>query len=149
MCPYSHPEDVAVEIHKVDESEIDELWSFVKRKEQQRWLWHAIDHQTGVVLAYGCGTREADVFLPLQTWLRPFGSARFYTDHAGVYERHLSPEIHDGGKQHTHKIERTPLTLRTRIKRFARKTICFSKSNMMHDMVLGLFMNRDEFALPI
>src|SRR2546422_11675678 len=54
MCPYSHPEDVEVEIHKVDESELDEMWSFVKRKEQQRWLWHAIDHQKGVVLAYVC-----------------------------------------------------------------------------------------------
>ena len=138
-----------VEIHKVDESELDEMWSFVKRKEQQRWLWPAIDHQTGVVLAYVCGTREDDIFLQLQTLLRPFGIARFYTDHAGVYERHLSPETHEVGKQHTQKIERKHLTLRTHIKRFARKTICFSKSNMMHDIVLGLFMNRYEFALPI
>ena len=53
------------------------------------------------------------------------------------------------GKQHTQKIERKHLTLRTRIKRFARKTICFSKSIMMHDIVLGLFMNRYEFALPV
>ena len=37
LCPYSHPEDVEVEIHQVDESEIDEIWSFVKSKEQQRW----------------------------------------------------------------------------------------------------------------
>jgi insertion element IS1 protein InsB len=58
-------------------------------------------------------------------------------------------ETHKVGKQHTQKIERTHLTLRTRIKRFARKTICFSKSSMMHDIVLGLFMNRYEFALPI
>jgi insertion element IS1 protein InsB len=140
---------VEVEIHKVDESEIDEMWSFVKRKEQQRWLWHAIDHQKGVVLAYVCGTREDDVFLQLQTLLRPFGISRFYTDHAGVYQRHLSLETHEVGKQHTQKIERKHLTLRTRIKRFARKTICFSKSIMMHDIILGLFMNRYEFALPI
>jgi insertion element IS1 protein InsB len=53
------------------------------------------------------------------------------------------------GKQHTHKIERTHRTWRTRIKRFARKTIGFSKSSMMHDIVRGLFMNRDEFALPV
>jgi insertion element IS1 protein InsB len=41
------------------------------------------------------------------------------------------------------------LMLRTRIKRLARKTICFSKSILMHDIVLGLFVNRYEFALPI
>jgi insertion element IS1 protein InsB len=81
--------------------------------------------------------------------LQPFGISRFYTDHAGVYQRHLSLENHTVGKPHTQKIERKHLTLRTRIKRFARKTICFSKSIMMHDIVLGLFMNRYEFALPI
>ena len=125
------------------------MWSFVKRKEQQRWLWHAIDHQQGIVLAYVCGTHEDEVFLQLQTLLRPFGLSRFYTDHAGVYQRHLSLETHTVGKQHTQKIERKHLTLRTRIKRFARKTICFSKSIIMHDIVLGLFMNRYEFALPV
>jgi insertion element IS1 protein InsB len=149
MYLYSHSEDVEVEIHKVDESEVDEMWSFVQKKEQQRWLWHAMDHQSGVVLAYVCGTREDDVFLQLQTLLQPFGISRFYTDHAGVYQRHLSLETHAVGKQHTQKIERKHLTLRTRIKRFARKTICFSKSIMMHDIVLGLFMNRYEFALPV
>ncbi|WP_256478998.1 IS1 family transposase [Chroococcidiopsis sp. CCMEE 29] len=28
----------------------------------------------------------------------------------------------------------------------ARKTICFSKSQLMHDTVIGLFINRFEFA---
>jgi insertion element IS1 protein InsB len=96
-----------------------------------------------------CGTHEDDVFLQLPALLRPWGISRFYTDHAGVYERDLSLETHEVGKQHTQKIERKHLTLRTRIKRLARKTICFSKSIMLHDIVLGLFMNRDEFALPI
>jgi len=41
------------------------------------------------------------------------------------------------------------LTLRTRIKRLARKTICFSKSVFMHDTVIGLFVNRYEFGSPI
>jgi len=32
-------------------SEIDEMWSYVGKKANQRWLWHAIDHHTGKVLA--------------------------------------------------------------------------------------------------
>jgi hypothetical protein len=32
--------------------------------------------------------------------------------------------------------------LRTRIKRLARKTLCFSKLEEMHDGVIGLFINR-------
>ena len=35
------------------------------------------------------------------------------------------------------------------IKRLARKTICFSKSVFMHDTVIGLFVNRYEFGIPI
>jgi insertion element IS1 protein InsB len=44
------------------------------------------------------------------------------------------------------KIERKHLTLRTRLKRLARKTLCFSRSRFMHDLLIGLYMNRVEFG---
>ena len=138
-----------MEIHKVEAAEMDEMWSFVGKKAQQRWLWHAIDHTSGVILAYVCGVHEDEVFLQWKAYLRPFGISQFYTDHAGVSSRHLASDHHEVGKQPTQKIERTHLTRRTRMKRLARKTICFSKSLLRHDMVLGLFVNRYEFALPI
>jgi insertion element IS1 protein InsB len=47
------------------------------------------------------------------------------------------------------QIERKHLTLRTRIKRLVRKTIRFSKSIQMHDIVISLFINRYEFGLPV
>ncbi|MBK5938143.1 IS1 family transposase, partial [Halochromatium roseum] len=34
-------------------------------------------------------------------------------------------------------------------KRLARKTICFSKLDVMHDTVIGLFINRYEFGLAV
>ena len=61
-------------------SELDEMWSYVGKKTQQRWLWHAIDHYTGKGLAYVFGRRPDDVFLRLQALLEPFGITRFYTD---------------------------------------------------------------------
>ncbi len=81
--------------------------------------------------------------------LEPFGLTRFYTDHWGAYTRHLDAEVHSPGKRHTQKIERKHLTLRTRIKRLVRKTICFSKSIQMHDIVIGLFVNRYAFGLLV
>jgi IS1 family transposase len=33
--------------------------------------------------------------------------------------------------------------------RLARETICFSKLEKMHDIVIGLFINRYEFGLNI
>ena len=88
-------------------------------------------------------------FLQLKTLLEPFGITRFFTDHWGAYARHLAPEVHLPGKRKTQQMERKHLMLRTRVKRLARKTICFSKSAEMHDIVIGLFVNRYEFGLPV
>jgi len=115
------------------------MWSYVGNKNNPRWLWHAVDHASGQVLAYVMGDRKDRVLLSLKALLEPFGITRFYTDDWGAYERHLPSEKHIIGKQHTQKIERKHLTLRTRIKRLARKTICFSKIEKMHDIVIGLF----------
>jgi IS1 family transposase/transposase-like protein len=113
-----NPDDIAVTIERAgEEAEMDEMWSFVGNKGNPRWLWHAIDHHTGVVFAYVFGRRKDAVFLQLKTLLEPFGLTRFYTAHWGPYPRHLDAEVHSPGKRNTQKIERKPLTLRTRIKR--------------------------------
>ncbi len=143
------PDAITVEIRCVEAAEGDEMWSFVRSKAPPRWLWHAIDHLTGVVLAYVFGSRAGKVFVKLQKLLKPFGLVHFYTDAAGVYDRHPPTTAHTVGKIHTQQIERKHLTLRTRIKRLARKTICFSKSVFMHDTVIGLFVNRYEFGTPV
>jgi insertion element IS1 protein InsB len=67
----------------------------------------------------------------------------------GVYRRHLPPEQHTVEKLSMQKIERKHLTLRTRLKRLARKTLCCSRSRLMHDLLIGLYMNRVEFGRAI
>ena len=47
------------------------------------------------------------------------------------------------------KIERKHLTLRTRFKRLARKTLCCPRSFLMHDLLIGLYMNRVEFGRAV
>ncbi|WP_219907752.1 IS1 family transposase [Aphanothece hegewaldii] len=133
----------------IQESELDEMWSFVGRKKNQRWLWHAIDRLTGKVLAYVFGRRKDEVFLKLKNLLAPFGIKKYCTDGWGAYERNLSAEQHEIGKKKTQRIEQKHLTLRTKIKSKTRKTICFSKSEEMHDLVIGLFINRYEFGINI
>ena len=125
------------------------MWSFVGGKTQAQWLWGALDHRTGRILAYVFGRREDQAFLKLKALLEPFGIRRFYTDGWGAYQRHLGPHQHVVGKRRTQQLERRHLTLRTRIKRLARRTICFSKSVQMHELVIGLFINRFEFGVPV
>src|SRR5205823_6351628 len=103
-------------------------------------------HLTGVVLIYVLGTRADAVFTQRQALLKPFGLVHCYTDGAGVYTRHLSTIHPTVRKRQTQQIERKHLTWRTRIKRLARKTIGFSKLVLMHDTVIGLFVNRYEFG---
>jgi insertion element IS1 protein InsB len=133
----------------VDEAEVDEMWSYVGNKKDQRWLWHTIDHHTGAMLAYVFGRRRDEVFVQLKQLLEPFGITHYYTDYWGTYQHQLDPAVHCPGKYYTQKIERKHLALRTRIKRLARKTLCFSKSIRMHDLVIGLFINRYEFGMPV
>jgi insertion element IS1 protein InsB len=144
-----HPDEVDVVIQRVEEAEVDEMWSYVGKKREPRWLWHAIDHRSGQVLAYVFGRRKDEVFLKLKGLLEPFGITRYYTDYWGAYTRHLDADAHQPGKRNTQQIERKHLTLRTRIKRLMRKTICFSRSTQMHDIVIGLFVNRYEFGLLV
>jgi insertion element IS1 protein InsB len=96
-----NPDEITVAIQKVGEAEIDEMWSFVGNKANQRWLWHAIDCHTGATLAYVFGRRKDEVFLALKALLEPFGITRYYTDHWGSYQRHLHPDEHCPGKRYT------------------------------------------------
>ena len=82
------------------------MWSFVGKKQEPRWLWHAIDHWTGTVLAYVFGRRMDEVFLQLKGLLEPFGMGRFHTDDWGAYARHLGSEVHLPGKRNTQQRER-------------------------------------------
>ncbi|BAX55404.1 IS1 transposase [Photobacterium damselae subsp. piscicida] len=60
-----------------------------------------------------------------------------------MYSSYLPRENHIIGKRYTQRIERTNLTLRSRLKRLVRKTIGFSKSEEMHDKVIGTFIERE------
>jgi insertion element IS1 protein InsB len=157
VLAYAHPQPAEVEICRADAregrrglgAELDELWSYVGKKAHQHWLWHAIDHHTGRVLADGFGRRQDDVFLRLKALLEPFGITRYDTDGWGPYERHVNAEHHTVGKEHMQRIESKHINLRTRIKRLVRRTICFSKTERMHELVIGLFVNRYEFGRVI
>jgi len=86
------------------------------------------------------------MFLELKKLLEPFGITTYYTDGWDTHERHLKPEQHRVGKDKTQKIESKHINLRMQIKCLVRRTICFSTTERMHDLVVGLFINRYEFG---
>jgi IS1 family transposase len=50
-------------------AEVDEMWSFVQSKAQQRWLWWAVNHEMGEVLVYVLSSHEDDALLQLKALL--------------------------------------------------------------------------------
>jgi IS1 family transposase/transposase-like protein len=144
--PYIGVREIAVEVRHLFDSprdvQADEQWSYVGDKDNQRWLWYAIDAATGCILSFVFGRRQDKVCEQLISNLKVFNIRTYYTDDWGSYSKLIPKDKHVIGKQNTQKIENKNLLLRTRIKRLARKTICFSKSEELHDAVIGLFINR-------
>ena len=129
LCELSGDGRLEVRLEAAYEVEMDEQWSYVGSKANQRWLWFAVDHATNTVLAYVFGKRNDEVFKELKTLLQPFDIVRYYTDDWGAYQRHLETDKHEIGKRNTQKIERKNLNFRTCIKRLTRKTCASQNRN--------------------
>jgi insertion element IS1 protein InsB len=125
---------------------MDEMWSFYHDKKHQIWLWWAVDHATNTPLAYTFGTREHKYLDELLDLLKPFNIGTVYSDNNWAYHERIPVENLITGKRNTQQIERNHLTLRTRVKRLCRKTICFSKSEAIHKAVVGTFINTFFFG---
>ena len=126
--------------------EMDEMWSYYHDKSHQVWLWWAVEHETNVPLAYTFGTRKHKYLDKLLSLLAPFSIGTVYADNNYAYKERLSDDILVTGKKNTQQIERDHLTLRTRVKRLSRKTICFSKDKNIHTAVIGTFINTHFFG---
>jgi len=135
--------DLEVEIHF--SAEMDEFWSFVQNKRNQRWTWYAMERQSGIILAWHNGKRRDEDFLALWEMLLQFPIKRYYTDDWSAYSKYIPENMHRTGKDNTWKIERKNLNFRTHLKRLSRRTICFSKDEQIHDNVIGMYIERYYF----
>ena len=128
-----------------DVLELDEVWSFVLKKAQQRWIWVALCRRTRQIVAYFIGDRtEASC---LQLWRRippAYTRCHSFSDFWDAYQHVFATDRHQSvGKDsgQTSHIERWFSTLRQRLARFVRKTLSFSKSDKFHEFVWRLFVH--------
>ena len=150
MNPYVHDMMEHYRLKKLEvgiyyTAEIDEFWSFVGKKSNQRWTWYAMDKVSGIILAWHNGNRTDADFWKLLEYLENIPIDCYYTDDWGAYARNLPEAHHYIGKDRTWKIERKNLNFRTHLKRLNRKTICYSKSEEVHDKVIGMYIERYYF----
>ena len=128
-----------------DVLELDELWSFVFRKSDKRWIWIALCRRTRQVVAYFIGDRSEKSCREL--WKRipaTYKKCCSYSDFWEAYRKVFSNDTHQSvGKEsgETSHVERWNNTLRHRLARFVRKTLSFSKSDVYHEAVLKLYLH--------
>lgn len=136
--------DTLIDYEVGDVLEMDELWSFVGHKGQKCWIWVALCRRTRQIVAFYVGKR--DEAAAEQLWQRiayPFSLCPMYTDQYRAYDGVLPEHLHWAKQKQsgaTAHIERWNNTLRQRLARFVRKTLSFSKSDVMHRLMLEWFI---------
>ncbi len=134
-----------LKVKKHDVLELDELWSFVKRRKDKRWVWLAQCRRTRQIVAYAIGDRsEATCALLWARVPERYKRCLLYTDFWAAYTQVLPKKQHRAGGKgagETCHIERFNNILRQRLARFVRRTLSFSKTDQMHESCLLLFLH--------
>jgi len=125
-----------------DVLELDEVWSFVLKKADKRWLWTAMCRRTRQIVAFVIGDRsEATCRLLWQAIPQAYKHCQTYSDFWEAYSNVFPKETHHSvGKEsgQTNHMERWNNTLRQSNARYTRKTLSFSKTDMFHNLVTRL-----------
>jgi insertion element IS1 protein InsB len=131
---------------------MDELWSFVLDKDRKRWVWIALCRRTRQIVAFYIGKRDEDAARQLEQRIPyPYTLCPMYTDgyssYAGILPDHLHWAMPKNSGATSH-LERWNNTLRQRLARFVRKTLSFSKCDVMHHIMLEWFIIEHNLQVP-
>jgi IS1 family transposase len=127
------------------EAEIDEMWSFVGKKNNKQWIWIALDSETRQVIAFYLGDRSKESARKLWNLIPEIyrKNSIFYTDqyesYTGVIPENQHIHVSKDARKTNH-IERFNCTLRQRVSRLVRKALSFSKKLENHIGAIKYFI---------
>jgi insertion element IS1 protein InsB len=119
--------------------EVDEMRTFIIRKDRLIWIAYALERTTKCVVSFSVGKRTNKTLHAVIRTLELSGAKRIYTDGLKNYRFLVPPKLHVVKQFGTNHIERNNLTIRTHLKRLNRKTICFSRSLTILNAVLKIY----------
>jgi IS1 family transposase len=133
-----------VEAEPDDVLELDEVWTFVYRREDKRWLWTALCRRTLQIVAYVSGDHSAKTCRRLwklipENYKRCHSFSDFWEAYAKIFPKATHRSLGKDSGQTCH-MERWNCTLRQRMARFVRETLSFSKTDHMHDAAIKCFV---------
>ena len=126
---------------KAQTVELDEFWSFVGSKSNQRWTWLGLTSSTRRIGAVVNGRRTDKYCRQLLEKYQNSRITEFASDEWQSYPKYIPTGLHYIGKDKTQRLERTNLNFRLHLKRLNRRTIAFSKTAEMHDAVINLYIH--------
>lgn len=127
-----------------DTLELDEVWSYVLRKNDQVWIWLALCRRTRQIVAWMPGKR--DHITLRQLWEKipdSYKAGTCFTDFWSSYSKVIPQEQHHAASKQegeTNHIERFNCTLRQSVPRLVRKTLSFSKRHLWHYRFIRHFL---------
>jgi insertion element IS1 protein InsB len=139
VCGYVDEHCVKPEPGDVVVIELDEMWHYLKCKDNKVWIWKAFNRDTGKLIDWECGGRDEKTFRRLLTRLQRWKVRLFCTDHYVVYDQALAPGIHYQGKDQSVALERNHAQQRHWTAALRRRSIVVSRSMAMIERRVALF----------
>jgi insertion element IS1 protein InsB len=109
------------------------------KKRRKLWIWKALDRNTGHLLDWECGRRDAATLKRLVNRLARWEVTFYCTDHWKSYASVILAAQLVMSKAYTEGIERNHCRQRHWFGRFKRKSIIVSKAKKMIELTLALF----------
>ena len=127
-----------------DVLEVDEMWSFVARRANKRWVWTVLCRRTRQIVAWVVGDHSEATCQRLWDAIPPpyrhcHSFSDFWRAYAAVFPTETHQQVGKETGQTAHQ-ERWYNTLRQHLARFTRQTLAFSKLDAPHELVLRWYI---------
>ena len=137
---------------KPEALELDELWTFVGRRQRKVWLWLAVERASRRIVAWVLGCRGAATAQRLWAALPPRyrHHCRYHTDQWEAYAKVLPAHHHrphPKGSGKTNIVEAINCSLRQRCGVLVRKSCSFSKNLRMHTARIKIVIDNYNLTL--
>lgn len=119
--------------------EIDEMRTYIGNKKNLYWIVYALNQKTKEVVSFSVGKRNYKTLSKVINTVQDSKPIQIFTDKLVHYKFLIDQSIHKIKKWGTNYIERKNLSLRTHLKRLNRKTICFSRSQVVLNSILNIY----------
>ena len=129
--------------------QIDEMWSFVQKKQDKAWIWVLYYPGNRQVVQYYIGRRDKYAFQALWNqipadWKR---YCDFETDQWAAFKTAIDPNQHYDTKALTYWIESFFGRVRARVARLTRQSRSFSKSAKNHQAAIKYFFWKSNLEM--